>query len=61
MKWNNYEVGVERIVEKFLFFPLRCKINGTCRYETRWLCFVRIKQFHSIYLEWINICFIDGL
>jgi len=53
MKWEAPKTGDNRILTKFTLFPITCKIKGVNKYETRWLCFVKIHQSYRGG-SWIN-------
>ena len=53
MKWNAPKVGDVRILTKFALIPITCKLAGEDRRETRWLCFVKIRQSYTG-IEWYN-------
>ena len=64
MRWGNYPVGGEyRIIRKFLFLPHfidHPKSNKPA--ETRWLEFVKIKQYCSgggQFSIWQDVEFVD--
>ena len=52
------KIGEGRILTKFAILPITCKLQGKLDKETRWLCFVKIRQ---TYLggEWTNSWWID--
>ena len=54
MKWKAPKIGDVRILRKFAFVPITCKIykQGENKMETRWLCFVKIHQTWRY--EWLN-------
>jgi hypothetical protein len=55
MKWNAPKTGDVRILTKFAWLPITCYVVGEDRKETRWLCFVKIRQRYET-----NFWFNDG-
>jgi hypothetical protein len=57
MRWNNRKIGEKRIITKFAFFPITCKVKHKDKLETRWLEFVRIEQMWlcSTWEDWFFI------
>lgn len=53
MKFNAPKVGDVRIIRKFTFLPITCKLKCKSVFETRWLCFVEIRQTY-IGVSWYN-------
>jgi hypothetical protein len=53
MKWNAPKTGDVRILTKFAILPITCKVRGENIRETRWLCFVKIRQSYTG-IEWYN-------
>jgi len=53
MKWYAPKFGDVRIVKKFALRPITCEVRGENKRETRWLCFVKIRQTYTG-IEWWN-------
>lgn len=53
--WTEPKDGAQRVVRRFLLFPLTLPISGVDRrYERRWLCFALIVQKAERY-SWRSI------
>jgi hypothetical protein len=57
VKWSAPAIGDRRNVTRFLFLPKTLSVNNSSHYETRWLCFVRIRQIW--HYEWLNDTFVE--
>jgi len=66
MRWTKriIEVGESRIINRFLFFPLKLYKNNS--YEYRWLEWVKVKQLYGwagkgvfSYYSWQDFEFVD--
>ena len=53
MKWETPKAGDTRILRKFTIFPITVDLKGSNERETRWLCFVKIRQSYTG-IEWYN-------
>ncbi len=62
MKWKAPKIGDTRILTTFALLPITCKLRSSAEYETRWLCFVKIRQHYgnrTFGCEWINDWFYE--
>jgi len=59
MKWKTNTVGDTRVITKFAFFPISCRLkHKQNKTEKRWLEFVTIEQMWLCGI-WNDIYFID--
>lgn len=60
MKWKAPKMGDTRIVKRFAFIPITTQVYPSNDNETRWLCFVTLRQsYNVIHKCWFNNWFVD--